>query len=482
MTEPPSFFLELQATASRCEDRAALVWDGGALRYGELFAQAGAFAGRLRAAGLAPGDRMAISIPNRPEFVVAMLAGLELGATVAPLDMLLKPDERALILDNLKPALVVDEAGVRTGLSRSVARDPLSSGSPAPALVLYTSGSTGRPKGALLSHAALAFANRSWAGPVMGLARDDAVLAVLPFAHSFGLNAGLLAPLLTGAGIALAERFAPERVAQRLGAGELTVLPGVAKLFRRLLDLAGFARGRRGRLRLAVSGAAPCPWALSQEWRRRTGVRIVQGYGMTELFRPISYRADEDADLEDAVGRALPGVEVLVVDDGGRPLPAGEIGELWIRTPAAMDGYLDAPGETRAVLVDGWFRTGDLASLNEAGFVAIAGRKDERILRAGYTVFPAEVEAVLARHPAVLEAAVIGVPHPELGEEVAAFVTLHAGARVDPGELVAHCRERLAGFKYPRQVTIVPGLPKSAAGKIMKSRLLEPVAGAGREG
>jgi len=469
VTKPPSFFSQLQATASRCEERTALLWDGGSLSYGELFSEARAFSNRLRAAGFAPGARMAIGIANRPEFVVALLAGLELGATVAPLDMLLKPDERALVLDHLKPALVVDEAGVRAGLSRRADSD-LSSNA-APAIVLYTSGSTGRPKGALLSHAALTFANRSWAGPVMGLVHDDVVLAVLPFAHSFGLNASLLAPLLSGAGIALVERFGAERVAQQLSAGELSVVPGVATLFRRLLDLAGFAGGPRGRLRLAVSGAAPCPWELAQEWRLRTGVRMLRGYGMTELFRPISYRADEDADLEDAVGRALPGVEVLVVDETGRPLPAGAIGELWIRTPAAMDGYLDAPDETRAVMADGWFRTGDLASVSETGFVAIAGRKGERILRAGYTVFPAEVEAVLARHPAVLEAAVIGVPHPELGEEVAAFVALHAGARVDPSELVAYCRERLAGFKYPRQVTIVPGLPKSAAGKVLKSQL-----------
>ena len=471
MTEPPSFFSLLQATASRCEERTALLWDGGRLSYGELFSEARAFSNRLRAAGLAPGDRMAIGIANRPEFVVALLAGLELGASVAPLDMLLKPDERALVLDHLKPALLVDEAGVRTGLSRAAANERGSNGAPAPTIVLYTSGSTGRPKGALLSHAALTFANRSWAGPVMGLVRDDVVLAVLPFAHSFGLNAGLLAPLLTGAGIVLVERFAPERVAQQLSAGELTVLPGVATLFRRLLDLAGFARGPRGRLRLAVSGAAPCPWELAQEWRLRTGVRMLRGYGMTELFRPIWSRGYEAAYLEDAVGRALPGVEVLVVDETGRPLPAGAIGELWIRTPAAMDGYLDAPDETRAVMVDGWFRTGDLASVSETGCVAIAGRKGERILRAGYTVFPAEVEAVLALHPAVLEAAVIGVPHPELGEEVAAFVALHAGARADPSELVAYCRERLAGFKYPRQVTIVPGLPKSAAGKVLKSQL-----------
>jgi long-chain acyl-CoA synthetase len=404
---------------------------------------------------------MAVSIPNRPEFVVAMLAGLELGATLAPLDPLLKPDERRQLLDHLGPALLIDETGIRRVDSSPHER---SSG----AIVLYTSGSTGRPKAALLSDAALVFANRCWAGPVMGLRADDVVLGVLPFAHSFGLNAALLAPLLTGACVVLLERFAPEPVLLQLR-DRLTVLPGVATMFRRLLDSPTLERGR---LRLAVSGAAPCPWALARQWRERTGLRIVRGYGMTELFRPISYRADEDRDLEDAVGRPLPGVLVRVVDEAGRSRAAGEVGELWIRTPAAMDGYLDDPSETSAAMSDGWFKTGDLASVDEAGFVAIAGRKDGRILRAGYSVFPTEVEAVLAGHPAVLEAAVVGLPHAELGEEVVAFVSLHAGARVGPSELVSYCRERMASFKYPRQVTILEALPRSATGKLLKFRLL----------
>jgi long-chain acyl-CoA synthetase len=350
---------------------------------------------------------VALAIGNRREFVVALLAGLELGATAAPLDMRLKPDERVVVVEHLKPALLIDEAGIgarRPGSARAAA-----------AIVLYTSGSTGVPKGALLSHVALLFANRSWAGPVMGLEPDDAVLAVLPLAHSFGLNAGLLAPLLTGARVVLLERFVPERVAELLDAGEVTVLPGVATMFRRLLDL---RRLGRGRLRLAVAGAAPCPSPLAREWRERTGARIVRGYGSTELFRPISYRADEEeaAGLEDAVGRALPGVELRIVD-----------GELLIKTPAAMDGYLDAADETRAVMRDGWFQTGDLASLDARGFVTIQGRKDERILRGGYTVVPADVEGVLGQHPAVREAAVVGVPHPELGEDVAALPRSAAG-------------------------------------------------------
>jgi acyl-CoA synthetase (AMP-forming)/AMP-acid ligase II len=182
----------------------------------------------------------------------------------------------------------------------------------------------------------------------------------------------------------------------------------VATMFRRLLDLSAFAGAPR--LRLTVSGAAPCPWEIAQEWRARTGVRVVRGYGMTELFRPLSYLAHDQTDLPDAVGRAVPGVEARVVDDGGRTLGADEMGELLIRTPAAMDGYLGAPEETRAVLADGWFRTGDLACIDGGGWVRITGRKRERILRGGHSVFPPEVEAMLLTHPDVAEAAVVGPP------------------------------------------------------------------------
>jgi long-chain acyl-CoA synthetase len=240
-------------------------------------------------------------------------------------------------------------------------------------------------------------------------------------------------------------------------------------MFRRLLDVPDFAGGHA--LRLGVSGAAPCPWELAQEWRARTGVRIVRGYGMTELFRPLSYLAADTTDLADAVGRAVPGVEARVVSDDGVSLAAGEVGELLIRSPAVMDGYLGAAEETRAVLADGWFRTGDLASIDAEGWVRIAGRKRERILRGGHSVFPPEVEAVLLAHPDVAEAAVVGVPHPELGEEIAGFVVTRPGARARADELLAFCRERLAGYKYPRRITVVAAFPRSATGKILKAKL-----------
>jgi len=461
---PENFAALLDATARRRPDAQALIWDGGALTWRELELRAGGVARRLVRQGLRAGDTAALQLPNGWRFVAALWGVLKLGATVAPLNPLLAVGERDRILAHLGPALIVDDVGEEDA-------ELDSADGKAPALILYTSGSTGRPKGAVLSHAALRFANESWAGPVMRLTPQDVVLAALPLAHSFGLNGALLAPLSAGATVVIHERFSPEETLRAIARHGVTVLPAVATMFQRILEVPGVSEAACSSLRLAVSGAAPCPWELAQAWRRRTGVRIVRGYGMTELFRPISYLADDATDLPDAIGRPVPGVEAHVVDPEGQVQAPGEAGELWIRTPAAMDGYLRAEEETRAVIQDGWFKTGDLATISPEGFVSVVGRKKDLILRGGYSVVPAEVEAALLGHPAVAEAAVVGTPHPELGEDVAAFVTLRPGARADAEELVAFCRERLAAFKYPRRVSLVSELPKSATGKILKWRL-----------
>jgi long-chain acyl-CoA synthetase len=469
-----NFGRRLEASARRVPDKPALVWEGGALTFAELDRRAQGFAGTLAATGVRRGDRLALALGNRWTFAVALLAGWKLGATVAPLDVLLKAEERDDILRDLSPARVVDDTAVAAGWREDAASISLPVASPRAehtALILYTSGSTGRPKGAELSHAALELAIESWAGPVMALTTEDVVLATLPLAHSFGLNGALLAPLLVGSTVALVERFAPESVVAALQRHAVTVFPGVATMFRRLLDSAELAGADLASLRLAVSGAAPCPWVLAQDWRRRTGIRIVRGYGMTELFRPISYQAADPVESPDAIGRPVPGVEIRIVDDGGCAVADGEAGELWIKSPSAMERYINAPDETREVLIDGWFHTGDLATVGVDGLVTIVGRKRERILRGGYSVFPSEVEAVLLTHPAVAEAAVVGTPHPELGEDVAAFVTLRPGATAAPDELVAYCRDRLAGFKYPRRLTVLDALPRGATGKVLKSRL-----------
>jgi len=251
MAPAVSFAALLETTARARSDAPALIWDGGALSYRDLDARASGLACALVARGLRPGDRAAVVMPNRWQFVVALLGGLKAGLTLAPIDPLLKAEERAEIVADLKPALVLDELTTVEAAEWTTREATL-----APALVLYTSGSTGRPKGALLSHTAVEVAERSWAGPVMALTADDVVLATLPLSHSFGLNGALLAPLLAGAAIRLVERFSPDAVADLLRRERITVLPAVATMFQRLLDVPGFAGAPA--LRLAVSGAAPC--------------------------------------------------------------------------------------------------------------------------------------------------------------------------------------------------------------------------------
>jgi long-chain acyl-CoA synthetase len=459
-----NFAALVEAVVRRRPQATALVWDGGALSYRDLDLRAGGAARALAKRGVQAGDLVALALPNGWPFAAALLGTFKLGATVMPLNPLLADGERAQVAAQLGPRLLVDMP------IEDEAEWPAAE-APAPAMVLHTSGSTGEPKGSVLSHRALRIANESWAGPVMGLTEADTVLAVLPLAHSFGLNGALLAPLLAGARVCPLERFAPEDALTAIARHRVTVLPAVATMFRRLLDSPALAAADLSSLRLALSGAAPCPWEIARDWRRRTGVRILRGYGMTELFRPISYLADDPRDLPDAIGRPVPGVELRIVDDEGRAAGVGDTGELWIKSPAALDGYLNAPEATRAVISDGWFRTGDLAALSPDGFVRIVGRKKDLILRGGYSITPAEVEAALLSHPAVAEAAVIGRPHPELGEDVAAFVVLrpHVAAAVE--DLIGHCRARLAPYKCPRSVTVLPEMPKSATGKVLRSRL-----------
>jgi len=459
-----SFAARLDAAARRAPERVALIDGARRLTYRDLDRRAGGVARRLAGDGLRTGDRVALALPNGAGFAVALYGALKLGLTVTPLNPQLTAEERERILADFAPRAVLDAAPDGEADVDAAATN-------APALVLYTSGSTGRPKGAVLSQAALLAGNESWRGPVMTLTPDDRVLAVLPLSHSYGVNGALLAPLLAAATVVVLERFTPEAVLGAVREHAVTVFPGVATMFQRLLDTPGWSRDAFASVRMALSGAAPCPWPLAEAWRARSGVRIFRGYGMTELFRPISYQAAEPRDLPDAIGRAVPGVELRTVDDDGKDVATGEIGELLIRSDAAMDGYLEQPDETAVALADGWFRTGDLARISDEGFVSIVGRKKELILRGGYSVYPPEVEAALAAHPEVAEAAVIGVPHPDLGEEVAAFVALRPGAHASAEDLVAWCKTRVAGYKCPRAITLVPELPKGPTGKVLKAAL-----------
>jgi long-chain acyl-CoA synthetase len=466
----------LEDHAARFGEKPALVWDGGRLAWPELDQLASGFARQLAEQGVGAGDRVALLVPNGWPFVAAFFGILKVGATAAPLSPDLKKEELAEFLADLKPKQVIEEVRPVKGVWHATRRPS------APAVIIYTSGSTGRPKGALFSHEALAFANRVWGGTVMGIKEDDVVLGVLPFSHNYGMYAGLLAPLLCGATVALIEHFAPEAIVAAIERHHVTVFPGVATMFRRVLNSPAFAASRLSSLRLTVSGAAPCAPALCSEWHDRTGVRILCGYGATEVPRPISFFAEDAEEFPGAIGRPVPGVEIKVVDEEGRSLPAGEVGELWIKSPGAMDGYLGDTEETAAVLADGWFKTGDLGTVLPEGFVRLVGRKRERILRGGFSVFPQEVETALSTHPAVAESAVVGIADPDLGEEIAAFVTLKPLAQATPEELIAHCKERLAHYKYPRRVTVVKELPRGATGKVVKSELVKQWGAAGVAG
>ena len=281
-----NFVCLLEETARRHPERPALLCDDATLSHGRLHALAGGFARDLAEDGVGPGARVAVVLPNHWTFAVAMLGIWKLGATAVPLSPLLKPEEQEAILADVDPAAIVKRVDPRAGDWETAVECA------APALIGYSSGSTGRPKGAVFSHAALTFADRSWAD-MMAVTADDVVLSVLPLPHSFGLNGSLLAPLLMGARVVLPGGFSPEPVLGAMGQHRVTLFLGVATMFRRLLSAPEFPGADLSTLRLSVSGAAPCPWELAAEWRRRTGRRILRGYGMTELFRPISYLAAE---------------------------------------------------------------------------------------------------------------------------------------------------------------------------------------------
>ena len=461
-TPARNFVCLLEETARRYPDKSAVICDDTTLTYRELHARAAGFARKLSEDGVGPGARVAVVVPNHWTFAVAMLGIWKLGATAVPLSPLLKPEEQEAILADVDPAAIVKRVEPRAGDWETAVECA------APALIGYSSGSTGRPKGAVFSHAALTFADRSWAD-MMAVTADDVVLSVLPLPHSFGLHGSLLAPLLMGARVLLPGGFSPEPVLGAMAQHRVTLFLGVATMFRRLLSAPEFPGADLSTLRLSVSGAAPCPWELAAEWRRRTGRRILRGYGMTELFRPISYLAAEEDDRPESIGRAVPGVEAKVVAEGTAGSGEDGAGELWIRTPAALQGYWN---DSSPVLTDGWFRTGDLARIAVGGFVEITGRLRERILRGGYSVFPQEVEAVLEGPPDISEAAVVGVPHVDLGEEVSAFVVLKPGASAVAEGIVGYCQNRLARFKYPRHIRFVPELPKGPTGKVLKAELL----------
>jgi malonyl-CoA/methylmalonyl-CoA synthetase len=432
-------------------------------------------AGRLQAAGLAPGDRMLFSADSSLELVIAHIAALRSGIVVVPANTAYKEREIAHIAGDSRPrAALVDRDDrarwVRAACPEAVVvgpdveladRDPdvLDASEPqAPALIGYTSGTTGSPKGAVLSHANLLAGSESVGLAWRWTAADRLVLA-LPLFHAHGLCVGLHGTLLAGASAVLLPRFDVDAVLDAAGAHEASMFFGVPTMYHRL---AGSSRvGELGRLRLCVSGSAALPAELHQALAERAGQQVLERYGMTETLMLVSNPFDGER-RPGSVGFPLPGVELQ--------LSEGDEGEIRVRGPAVFGGYWEREQATAESFAGGWFRTGDLGSVDGDGYIRILGRSKELIISGGFNVYPREVEEVLLGHPDVAEVAVVGTPSEEWGEIVTAFV-VPAGDRRNAEPLLAYAAEQLAPFKRPRVVNFVDGLPRNALGKVVKHLL-----------
>jgi long-chain acyl-CoA synthetase len=448
--------LLLSEAAAAHTTKPALLFGGESTTYAELDDRAATVAGALLAAGVAPGDRIAVRQPNSPGFVATLLGTLRTGAIAVPLNILLAPPEveQRLQVAGARMLLTEEPTGER---SHTVCRREPDD----PAVLLFTSGTSGRPKAAVLTHGGIRAAAEN-AATALRLCADDVVLGAAPFSHVFGLSTGLASTLLAGAAVAIVPRFEQAQTLSLMTATETTVLLGVPTMCIGLCEAARAAE-RLPPLRIAHVGGAAVPVAVARNFTRIFGADVYEGYGLTELSGiATTYRVGEPLKAG-SVGKPLGTTELRIDgDDGG-------VGEVQFRGPSVIPGYWNDPEATaEAIDADGWLSTGDLGYLDEDGYLFLVDRKKELIIRGGYNVYPREVEEALYAHPDVLEAAVIGVEHESLGEEVAAVVVLRPGATASPEELQEWAKGRVAAYKYPRRIFVADELPKGPTGKILK--------------
>jgi long-chain acyl-CoA synthetase len=496
----------LTETTLATPDAPACRFAGTTTTYRELDDQSGRFAAGLRSAGLGPGDVMAMQLPNIPHFLIAYFGALKAGLTVLPLNPLLVAPELEYHLTDSAARLLIGLEGFHTeavkacettgvplylvnmgpepppeGTRRAAtlfSAEPLDEpggdvavrGPDDTAVLVYTSGTTGKPKGAELTHFQL-YMNSTVAGGLFGVRSNDVVLAVLPFFHVFGLSSIVNVFVRYGGCLSILPRFQPGPVLDVIEADRCTVIGGVPTMLHALAqqDVAGRDLSA---LRVAVSGGASLPEDVMRTFEEKFGIEVLEGYGMTETASSCTFNRPGDRKVL-SIGKPLWGVRMRVADQAGRPLPPGRehVGEILIRGHNVMKGYLRRPEATAETLRDGWLHSGDLGYVDSDGFYFIVDRAKDLIIRGGYNVYPREIEEVLYAHPAVLEAAVIGKPDERLGEEVVAVVALHPGLSATAEEIIAHSRERLAAYKYPREIRFLAELPKGASGKILKTAL-----------
>jgi long-chain acyl-CoA synthetase len=490
----------LERAAAEHPDQPALRLDELVLTYAELRAAAGRMGALLASIGIEPGDRVGLMLPNVPAFPIAFYGALAAGAVVVPMNPLLKSREVAYYLGDSGAKAVVawhamageaakgaadagaqmiaaespDLAGLIDGLTAE-AGDP-GRGDDDDAVILYTSGTTGRPKGAELTHAGLVSNAEVSARTLFGPGPGDVIMGCLPLFHVFGLTCGLNVSVTAAATLTLLPRFDPAQALDIIERDQVTVFEGVPTMYAAMLHLPEADPAKAATLRLCASGGAALPVEILRGFEEKFGCVILEGYGLSETSPVASFNHPDQVRKPGSIGTPIEGVQMRLIDDNWNTVPAGEIGEIAIRGHNVMKGYWNKPEATAETLKDGWFRTGDMARVDEDGYYYIVDRKKDLIIRGGYNVYPREIEEVLHEHPAVAEVAVIGIPHPDLGEEVGAAVALKPGASATPEELRAFARDRVAAYKYPRRVWLVDSLPKGPTGKILRREVQPPEA------
>ncbi|MEU6321804.1 long-chain fatty acid--CoA ligase [Streptomyces sp. NPDC047009] len=487
----------LSETALRHPDRPALRFGNDVLTYAELDAAASRVAAMLRAEGVTVGDRVGVMLPNVPAFVALYYGILRAGGVVVPMNPLLKAREiEHCLVDSGACRLFVHEgaageaavaAGVTgtvvipvdTILSQAEEHEPVGAetqrGDDDLAVILYTSGTTGRPKGAALTHHNLGLNTEVVAERVIHVGPQDVVMGCLPLFHAFGQTCGMNAAVRQGACLVLVPRFDPAEVLALLDALRVTVFQGVPTIYNALLHQSPSATdSEAGALRVCVSGGAALPTEVLHAFEKRFGCAVAEGYGLSETSPVVTFNHLDRTRKPGSIGTPIDGVEVRLVDVAGQDVPVGAVGEIAIRGHNVMAGYWNRPDATAEAIPDGWFRTGDLARQDADGYFFVVDRKKDLIIRGGSNVYPREIEEVLYEHPNVVEAAVVGVPHASLGEEVSAAVVLTPDAQVTAEDVRSFVKERVAPYKYPRNVWLLPALPKGPTGKILKREIRLP--------
>jgi long-chain acyl-CoA synthetase len=491
-----SSFLEHSAAAH--PDHPAIRLDDFTLSYAELREAAGQLNTLLAAAGVQPGDRVGIMLPNVPAFPIAFYGALAAGAVVVPMNPLFKSREVGYYLSDSGAKVLIawhavageaakgaadagtevlvaetaDLAGLLAG--HAPASGVSSRGDADDAVILYTSGTTGKPKGAQLTHANMTSNADVVARTLLQNGTDDVTMGCLPLFHVFGLTCGLNATVAAGGTLTLLPRFDGARALQIIQRDAVTIFEGVPTMYAAMLHSPDGDPAQAATLRTCISGGASLPLEILREFEEKFGCVILEGYGLSETSPVASFNLPDRERKPGSIGVPVEDVQMRLVDDEGQPAAGGSIGEIAIKGPNVMKGYLGKPEATAEAITDGWFRTGDLARVDEEGYFYIVDRKKDLIIRGGYNVYPREIEEVLHEHPAVAEVAVIGMPHPDLGEEVGAAVALKPGASATPDELRAFARDKVAAYKYPRRVWLVDELPKGPTGKILRREVEAP--------